>query len=63
MRRIEKHARPSEIPYTAVGSRHVRVGADGRLIPFANRTRRDEWLRAQTGRIVKNSLRRRSRET
>ena len=43
----------SELAYSAVGARHVRVEQDGRLILFANRSKRDWWLIAQTGRVAK----------
>jgi len=57
MRRIKtNHSHRSEVPYTAAGVRQVRVTADGRLILFASRSRRDDWLRAQTGRIVKERI-------
>jgi hypothetical protein len=46
----------SEAPCTAVGARHVRVTTDGRFILFARRSRRDDWLLSQTGRIVKANL-------
>jgi len=55
MSMLVKHRRKrTEAPYVAAGSRHVRVATDGRLILFANRSRRDAWLRSQTGRVVKS---------
>jgi hypothetical protein len=55
MRRIESECpQRVQVPYTASGLRHVRVVADGRLILFASGVRRDRWLKAQTGRVVRS---------
>jgi hypothetical protein len=37
--------------YQAVGQNRVRVTAERRTFPMANRELRDAWLRAQTGKV------------